>query len=153
MCCLNSHAKVVYSMDLLFVGHIFVHYQKRCRTMGQICPILLTRIWTLSPGLENNKKLKCWSGIFPTILTYMILLENYQNNIWVYCCSPIQETTFYSCCNLMKPGSQNGIYLTLNQLKSNRNLAGSGTLYLVWSSIKEGLLLTGLLCLSFTDPV
>ena len=26
MCCLNSLAKVGYSMDLLFVGHIFVHY-------------------------------------------------------------------------------------------------------------------------------
>ena len=26
MCCLNSHAQVAYSMDLLFVGWFFVHY-------------------------------------------------------------------------------------------------------------------------------
>ena len=84
--------------------------QKRWRTMGQICPILLTRIWTLSPRLENNHTLKCWSSTFPTILTYMMILEKCQNNISVYGYSPIQGTKFYSCWNLMKPGSQNGTY-------------------------------------------
>ena len=67
--------------------------------------------WTLSPGFENNHTFKCWSGIFPTILTYMIMLENGQNKISVYGCSPIQGTKFYSCWNLMKPGSQSGTYM------------------------------------------
>ena len=80
------------------------------RTNGQICPVLSTRIWTLSPGLENNHTNKCWSGILPTILTYIILLENCQNNISVYGCSPIQGKIFYSCWNLMKPGSESGTY-------------------------------------------
>ena len=75
--------------------------QKRWRNTGQICPILSTRIWTLSPGLENNHTIKCWSGIFPTILTYIIMLENCQNNISVYGCSPIQGTQFYSCWNFI----------------------------------------------------
>ena len=84
--------------------------QKRWRTTGQICPVLSTRIWTLSPGSENNHTLKCWSSIFPTILTYMSMLENCQNYILVYGCSPIQGTKFYSCWILMKPGSQSGTY-------------------------------------------
>ena len=83
--------------------------QKRWRTMRQICPVLSTRIWTLSPELENNQTLKSWSGIFPTILRYMIMLENCQNNISVYDCFPIQGTKFYSW-NLMKPGFQSGTY-------------------------------------------
>ena len=66
---------------------------------GQICPVVLHLFWTLSPGFENNHTFKCWSGIFPTILTYMIMLENCQNNISVYGCSPIQGTKFYSCQN------------------------------------------------------
>ena len=64
--------------------------------------------WTLSPWFENNHTFKCWSGIFATILTIMIMLENCQNNISVYGCSPIQGTKCYSCGNLMKPGSQSG---------------------------------------------
>ena len=83
---------------------------KRLRTTGQICPKLSTRIWTLSHGLENNHTFKCWSGIFLTILTYMIMLENCHNNISVYGCCPIQGTKFYSCWNFMKPGSQSGTY-------------------------------------------
>ena len=59
-------------------------YQKIWRTTGQICPILSTRIWTLSPGLENNHTLKCWSGIFPTTWTYMLMFKNCQNQISVY---------------------------------------------------------------------
>ena len=45
---------------------------------GQVCPVVLHLVWTLSPVFENNHTFKCWSGIFPTILTYMIMLENYQ---------------------------------------------------------------------------
>ena len=75
---------------------------------GLICPVVLHLFWTLSPGLENNHAFKYWSCIFPTILTYIIRLENYQNNISVYGCSPIQGTKFYSCWNLMKPGYQSG---------------------------------------------
>ena len=82
--------------------------KKRWKTTGQICPVLSTRIGTLSPGLENKHTLKCWFGIFPTILTYIIMLENCQKNISVCGCSPIQGTKFYSCWNLMKPGSQSG---------------------------------------------
>ena len=67
------------------------------RSTGQICPIILYLFWTLSPGFENNHTFKCWSGIFPTILTYMIVLENCQNNISVYGWSAIQGTQFYSC--------------------------------------------------------
>ena len=36
---------------------------------GQICPVFLHLFLTLSPGFENNHTFKCWSGIFPTILS------------------------------------------------------------------------------------
>ena len=84
--------------------------QNRWRTAGQICPVLSTRIWTLSRGLENIHILKCWSGISPTILTYMIMLENCKSNISVYGCSPIKGKNLYSYWKLMKPGSQSGTY-------------------------------------------
>ena len=74
----------------------------------------------LSPGLKNNYTLKCCSGNFPTILTYMIVFENCQNNISVYGCSPILGTKFYSCWNLMKPGSQSGTYVVKSEYFKNR---------------------------------
>ena len=77
---------------------------------GQICPVVLHLFWTLSPGFENDHTFKCWSSIFPTILTYMNMLENCQNNISVYGCSPIQGTKFDSCWNFRKPGSQSGTF-------------------------------------------
>ena len=83
-------------------------FQILVESMGQICPVVLHLFWTLSPGFENNHIFKCWSGIFPTILTYMIMLENCKKIISVYGCSPIQGTTFYSRWNLMKPGSRSG---------------------------------------------
>ena len=92
---------------------------KKVENYGQICPILSTRIWTLSPGLENNHKLKCWSGIFPKFLTYMIMLENCQNSISVYSCSSIQGTKFYFFFNFMKPGSQSETYLVYFLLVSS----------------------------------
>ena len=78
---------------------------------GQIFLVVLHLFWTLSPGFENFHTFKYWSGIFPTILTYMIMLENCQNNILVYGFSPIQGTKYYSCWNLVKPGSQSGTYI------------------------------------------
>ena len=68
-------------------------------------------ILDLVPWIWEYHTIKGWSCIFPTILTYMIMLENCLNSIPVYGCSPIQGTKFYSCCNLMKPGSQSGTYL------------------------------------------
>ena len=50
----------------------------------------------LSPGFENNHTFKGSSGIFLTILAYMIMLENFKNNISVYGCSSIQGNFFYS---------------------------------------------------------
>ena len=77
---------------------------------GQTCPLLSTRIRTLSPGLENNHRLKCWSCIFPTTLTYVVMLENCQNNISIYGCFPIQGKNVNSCWNFIKPGSQSATY-------------------------------------------
>ena len=77
---------------------------------GQICPVVLYLFWTLSSGFESTHTFKCWSGIFPTILTYVIMLENCHTNFSVYGCSSIQGTTFYYCWNLMKPGSQSRTY-------------------------------------------
>ena len=64
---------------------------KRWKTTGQIFPLLSTRIRIFPPGLENIDRLKCWSGNIPTSLIYVIMLENFRNNISIYCCSPIQE--------------------------------------------------------------
>ena len=69
--------------------------QKRKKPTGQICPVLSTRIWTFSLGLEDNHTLKCWSGIFPTILTCMILLK-------------IARTTF-QCMVVLQSWRQNWI--------------------------------------------
>ena len=83
---------------------------KRWKTTGQICPVLITRIWTLSPGLKSKHTIKCWFGIFLTIFTYMIMLENCRNNILVYGCSSIQGTKLHSCWNHLKSGSQSEKY-------------------------------------------
>ena len=61
--------------------------KKRWKTTGQIYPVLSTRIWTLSPGLENNHSLKCWSGIFPTILNlyeYVGKLPEQHFSVWLF---------------------------------------------------------------------
>ena len=84
---------------------------KRWKTMGQICPLLLTRIRIFPPGLEDNYTLKCWSGNFPTSLIYVIKLENCQNNISMYRCSPIQEEKILILVKiLLKLGSQSATY-------------------------------------------
>ena len=68
-------------------GKILILVESR----GQICPVVFHLFRIFPPGLDNNDTLKCWSGNFPTSLIYMIMLENCQNNISMYCCSPIQE--------------------------------------------------------------
>ena len=64
------------------------------KSTGQICPIILYLFWTFCPGFRNNHTFKCWFAIFPTILTYMIMMENCQNNISVYGFSPIPGIEF-----------------------------------------------------------
>ena len=76
------------------------------KSTGQICPIVLPLFWTFSPVFVINHTFKRWSGIFPTIWTYMNMLENCLNKHSVYGCSLIQGTKFYSCWNLIKSGSQ-----------------------------------------------
>ena len=78
--------------------------QKRWKIIGQMCPLLSKRIMTLSPGFKNNDALKYWSGIFPTTQTYVAMLENCQNNISMYDCSPIQGQDYNLWWNPMKPG-------------------------------------------------
>ena len=65
--------------------------------MGQICPVLLTRIWTCPLDWKITIHSNFDLVFFKTILTYIIMLENCQNNISVYDCSPIQGTKSYSC--------------------------------------------------------
>ena len=67
-------------------------FQILVESTGQINPIVLHLLWTLSPGFVKNHTFKYWSDIFPTILTYIIMLENCQRNISVYGSSPIQGT-------------------------------------------------------------
>ena len=88
--------------------------QIHVESTGRICPIVLHLFWTLSSGFDNNHTFKYWTGIFPTISTYMNMLESCQNNISVYSCSPIQGTKFYFGWNLMKPGSQNNEWILLS---------------------------------------
>ena len=54
------------------------------KSRGQICTIVFHLFWTLSLGLENKKSLKFLSGIVPTYLTNMVMLENCRNNISMY---------------------------------------------------------------------
>ena len=90
---------------------------------GQICTIIFHLFWTLSPGLEYNKALKCCSSIFPTNLTYIVILENCRNNTSMYECSPCQGTRFKLLLNLIKPGSQSVTYdshMTSSICKNNK---------------------------------
>ena len=60
-------------------------------TRGQICPVVFLLFRTLSTGLENNDTSKCWSKICSLTLTYVVKLENCQNNISMYRCFPIKR--------------------------------------------------------------
>ena len=68
-------------MDISNPGDIV---QKWWRTMGQICPVLSTIIFTWSPWLENYHTLKCSYSILPTTLTYMIMFENCHFSVWLF---------------------------------------------------------------------
>ena len=59
-----------------------------------MCPVVLHLFWTLSPLLENNHTFKYWSGIFPTILTWLTWL-----------CWKIARTTF-QCVIVSNPGEK-----------------------------------------------
>ena len=142
-CCLNVliymfHSDILASFNfnknkILSPGHICQDCWKNTRSTFECMVILQSRgqgpdscwkygtdlsrsFWILSPGFENIHTFKCWSGIFPTILTYMIMLKNCKNNITVYGCSPIQGTAYYSCWNNMKPGSQSGTYIICSRV-------------------------------------
>ena len=80
--------------------------QKRWRTTGQICPVLLTRIWTLSPGLENNDKFKCWSGIF-------------QQSWHIWLCWKIASTTF-QCMVVLQSRGQNLMFVEISRSQDIR---------------------------------
>ena len=67
---------------------------KSRKATGQICPLISTRIRTLSLGLENYNTMKCQYDNFPAILTYVVMLENCQNYFSMNVCSPIQGTMF-----------------------------------------------------------
>ena len=96
---LDQHVKV------LLLSNAGDNVITRLKTKRQICFLFSTRIRTLSLGLENNEALKCCYSIFPTILTYVVMLQNSWNNISMYDCSPIQG-------NFMKPGSQSATYIS-----------------------------------------
>ena len=67
---------------------------KVLKTIGQIFLLLSTIIKILSPSLENNVSLKFISDSFPTMLTYVVLLENCFIYMSTYWWSPFQATRF-----------------------------------------------------------
>ena len=81
--------------NALLVSNRGEKVMKRRKTMGQICPIVFRAFWTFSPRLENNKSSKCGSENFPRMLTYILCVENCQNNILTHSCLPIAGTLFY----------------------------------------------------------
>ena len=96
------------------LGIYLENHEKNVRRWEiQVCPLLSTRIRTLSPGLENNNTLKYWSGIFPTTLIYAVMVENSWKNSTMYGCPPIQRKHYELCWNLMKAWSQCAAYVSL----------------------------------------
>ena len=83
---------------------------KNMETTEQICPLLSTRIRTLSPGLNNFNKLKCWSAIIQTTVIYVVMLQNLWSNIlgmfvlqfkghnWTFCWNGWWKSTPNYCC-------------------------------------------------------
>ena len=88
--------------------------QIHVKSTGQICPVVL-HVFVPCP-LDLTITIHSNAGIFPTILTYMIMLENCQSNISVNGGSPIQGKKFYSCLNLLKPGLRVGHMCVYNTL-------------------------------------
>ena len=56
----------------------------------------------LSPGLENNEKLKRIFHRFPGILAYGLILENSKNSTKMYSFSPFYRTLFSSIVSLSR---------------------------------------------------
>ena len=104
---------------------------KKMETFGTNLSRTFNKNLDLVPWIGYNHTFKCWSCIFPTILTYMIMWENYQNNISVSGCSPIQGTKFYSCWNSMKPGSQSETYVAAVGFITFHQLAPLGRVGLI----------------------
>ena len=53
------------------------------QSMGQIYSLDLILLRTFFPGLEGNITYKWISGSFPGMLTYVLLLENFQKSIYI----------------------------------------------------------------------
>ena len=47
------------------------------------------------PWIGEKNTSKCWFCLFPTTLTYMVMLQNCLNNISMCGCLPIQGTTLW----------------------------------------------------------
>ena len=69
-----------------------------CWKWGQICPLVVHLLKTLSSGLKKRKNtLKCFSNIYPTILIYMLTLENCRDKVFLKC-----NEGMISECNICK---------------------------------------------------
>ena len=85
-----------YHINIWVYGYSPIHGTRSrvlLKVQNRFVP-LFSIFWTLSPGFVNNHSFKCWSGIFPTILTYITMLGNCQKSISVYGDFPIQGTKF-----------------------------------------------------------
>ena len=60
---------------------------------GQICPVVIPFFYIV-PWIREQQYIEMLVCIFPTTLTYMVMLENCKNTISTYGCSPIQGTRF-----------------------------------------------------------
>ena len=89
--------------NALLVSNRGEKVMKRRKTMGQICPIVFRAFQTFSPRLENNESSKCGSENFPRMVTYILCVENCQNNILTHSCLPIAGTLFYNVRHFHAP--------------------------------------------------
>ena len=82
--------------DASLVSNHGENVMKWWKTVGQICPIVFLAFKTFSSGLENNKTSKCDSESFPTMVTYILCVENCQSYILTHNCIPIPGRLFYN---------------------------------------------------------
>ena len=91
--------------------HVYQGFWKNAGSTFQICPLLSTKILTLSPELEDKDLLKCWSCIFQqpwhTWLCWKIARTQFQRMDILQ--SRGQDFNYQ--CNLVKPGSQSETYI------------------------------------------
>ena len=64
--------------------------------MGQIGPTVFLHFMTFSPPLETNNALQCSSDSFPSMVIYILCVENCQNYILTHSCLPFAERLFYN---------------------------------------------------------